>query len=656
MSGNSLIKNWGFFIVLALIVIFGVSLNFISAKAAQGNDDFNPTFADVPLDHPYHDYIEVLYQEGYTSGCNTDPLMYCPEKVMNRAESSVFVERGIHGAEFDPPEPTEVIFADVGLDAWYANWVHGLWNDGYTSGCGTDPLRYCPDLDNTRAEGTVFYLRMMYGSDYQPPASTESIFTDVDEAMWYNDWVNAAYQAGIAEPCASEPELLFCPDEPLTRAVAAYMMVQAKDLTLPTPTPAPSTTAVPTNTPTPIIPSPTATQGTGYVYYVAPDGNDANPGTEDQPWRTPAKAAAAAQAGDTVLFRGGTYYGQLWPQNSGNPSDGWITFKAYPGEEPVIIDDAFYSRAINVIGVSFIEINGLTGVGAGANGHAIGIDNAHHVRILNCVARDSATSGIATANGLDYITIEGNRVYGNSNIGSYNGSGISIWNAGGSIYDNAPGYHIIIRDNLIYDNRNLTGTPTDGNGIILDNNDRGGTPDLQLPKTLIANNVIFHNGGKCIHVLNTSNVDIVHNSCYHNVETERLAEGCAGEINLQRTYSYSSAINIRVYNNIAYGRGGGTCHSGREERYAFQVWGGVEYESDYNLWYNGAVVQVGPNDIVADPLFRYPSIDPGKADFSLMSTSPAVDSGIDQFATAVPKDYLGVSRPQGEGFDRGAYE
>jgi len=67
-------------------------------------------------------------------------------------------------------------------------------------------------------------------------------------------------------------------------------------------------------------------------------------------------------------------------------------------------------------------------------------------------------------------------------------------------------------------------------------------------------------------------------------------------------------------------------------------------------------VQVGPNDIVADPLFRYPSIDPGKADFSLMSTSPAVDSGTDQFATAVPKDYLGVSRPQGEGFDRGAYE
>jgi hypothetical protein len=48
--------------------------------------------------------------------------------------------------------------------------------------------------------------------------------------MWYAKWVDAAYEAGIAEPCAVEPSLRFCPEEPLTRAVAAYMMVQAKRL------------------------------------------------------------------------------------------------------------------------------------------------------------------------------------------------------------------------------------------------------------------------------------------------------------------------------------------------------------------------------------------------------------------------------------------
>jgi parallel beta-helix repeat protein len=188
-----------------------------------------PIFMDVPLDHPYHDYIEILYQEGYTAGCSAEPLMYCPDKAMNRAESAVFVERGIHNADYVPAAPTEIVFDDVALDAWYANWVHGLWEDGYTAGCGTDPLRYCPDQEHTRAEGTVFYLRMMYGADYEPPGANR-YFTDVDPEMWYAKWVDAAYEAGIAEPCMTEPELRFCPEDPLTRAVAAYMMVQAKDL------------------------------------------------------------------------------------------------------------------------------------------------------------------------------------------------------------------------------------------------------------------------------------------------------------------------------------------------------------------------------------------------------------------------------------------
>jgi hypothetical protein len=55
-------------------------------------------------------------------------------------------------------------------------------------------------------------------------------------------------------------------------------------------------------------------------------------------------------------------------------------------------------------------------------------------------------------------------------------------------------------------------------------------------------------------------------------------------------------------------------------------------------------------------MFRNPSLDPAVADFSLRSVSPGIDNGTDQFADAVPKDHLGVSRPQGEGFNMGAYE
>jgi hypothetical protein len=192
----------------------------------------SPFFEDMPTDHPYYSYVRALFDNGYVTGCSTDPLLYCPERNLNRAESAVFLERGIHGAQYDPADPTEEVFADVMLEAWYADWVHGLWEDGYTAGCGTEPLIYCPDEEHTRAEGCVFYLRMMYGAEYEPPSS-KGYFADVDENEWYAKWVDAAWEAGIAEPCETEPELRYCPEEGLSRAVAAYMMVKAKGIQTP---------------------------------------------------------------------------------------------------------------------------------------------------------------------------------------------------------------------------------------------------------------------------------------------------------------------------------------------------------------------------------------------------------------------------------------
>jgi hypothetical protein len=191
-----------------------------------------PTFQDVPFDHWAHDYIEVLYQEGYIAGCNLVPLLYCPERIMNRAESAVFIVRGVNGAEFIPPDPTEKIFDDVALTDWYANWTNQLWIDGYTAGCGTDPLIYCPLQEHTLAEGCVFYLRMKKGPDYEPPPPT-GIFTDVAQGEWYARWIEDAYNAGILMPCQTEPELMACPLDPLDRAMGAYMMFQAKELQIP---------------------------------------------------------------------------------------------------------------------------------------------------------------------------------------------------------------------------------------------------------------------------------------------------------------------------------------------------------------------------------------------------------------------------------------
>jgi parallel beta-helix repeat protein len=65
-------------------------------------------------------------------------------------------------------------------------------------------------------------------------------------------------------------------------------------------------------------------------YFVAPTGDDANPGTRDQPWRTPHHAIEAVKPGDTILLRAGEYDLSeplvITPERSG------LTVAAAPGE------------------------------------------------------------------------------------------------------------------------------------------------------------------------------------------------------------------------------------------------------------------------------------------------------------------------------------
>ena len=197
---------------------------------------FRPqTFLDTPPSHPFWGSIETLYAAGYVKGCDTSLLRFCPDETLDRAEASVFVERGVHSAVYDPPDPSTQTFIDVPISAWYADWVEGLWVDGYTAGCGGftpgEDLIYCPSQENTRAEGSVFFVRMLHGPSFTPPSPSTQIFDDVPLSEWYANWVHQAYSDGLIEPCQQTPTLLFCPDAPMSRGLAADMMVRAKGLT-----------------------------------------------------------------------------------------------------------------------------------------------------------------------------------------------------------------------------------------------------------------------------------------------------------------------------------------------------------------------------------------------------------------------------------------
>jgi hypothetical protein len=50
-------------------------------------------FADVPLAHPFADWVEQLAREGITGGCGTGPARYCPNDTITRGQMAVFLVR-----------------------------------------------------------------------------------------------------------------------------------------------------------------------------------------------------------------------------------------------------------------------------------------------------------------------------------------------------------------------------------------------------------------------------------------------------------------------------------------------------------------------------------------------------------------------------------
>ncbi len=117
--------------------------------------------------------------------------------------------------------------------------------------------------------------------------------------------------------------------------------------------------------------------GTSYNadYFVAPWGNDNNAGTFDKPWRTWGKAfnSTAVQPGDTVYFRGGTYYhtdkngGYGYRLERDGTTGNYIHYFNYPGETPVLDCDSIIptegSGTLNMplytVGINYIHFKGL---------------------------------------------------------------------------------------------------------------------------------------------------------------------------------------------------------------------------------------------------------------------------------------------------------
>lgn len=408
------------------------------------------------------------------------------------------------------------------------------------------------------------------------------------------------------------------------------------------------------------------------TWYVSGTGNDVHDGkTAKTAFRSLQKAADLVQPGDVVLVGNGTYTSDDKANNSavlnitrsGRPG-AWITWKAAPGQRPDVRPVGW--AGIQISG-SYHVLDGLTVTGANDsltlidalaeaknptpnptyNTNGIFIngrtrppgEKPHHVTVRNCTVRKCPGGGI-TAIEADYFTFEDCRVFDNGWFMRYAGSGItSLHNWA---FDDAPGYHVVIQRNYVWNNKTLvpwvrTGKLSDGNGILLDVTDQEGQgatnpnadavvttarPDTAKPvaptptkpkrpewkgRALIANNVSAFNGGSGIHTFRTSHVDIVNNTTYHN----------GGVVGYQEVFPNRST-DVVILNNVIVPRPGGKVTSNNKN---------TAIRWDYNLYPTAQDVFVGPHDAVADPQFLDPQPDPTKGNFRLAKGSRGQNSG-----------------------------
>lgn len=422
------------------------------------------------------------------------------------------------------------------------------------------------------------------------------------------------------------------------------------------------------------LPTSTSTQSQP-IFYVAPMGNDNNPGTIDKPWKTIQKAAKTITAGDIVYIRAGTYHERVIPQNSGSPGSE-IIYAAYPGETVTIDGDGItlpddLAGLFEIYDKSHIRLSGLRVINAApfANNAAILVSDSSYVTIENCTTLNTMSSGIGVwgsqhividnntielagiGGGQECITVAGTKTFEVSNNTVLNcqkeGIDAKDGSSDGQIYRNvvnrsrSVGIYVDAWDKATYDIQVFQ-------NVVLDSVESAGFSIASemgglLTNVRLENNLAYHNhtyGIEISYCCSESHpmdsIFIINNTLYENG-----VEWGGGIIN-----DNAQAQNVVIRNNIS------------SKNLTFQIAVAADVPAthvtiDHNLidGYRGYEDEVyGEDYIEGNPQF----IDSSHGDFHLLPSSPAVDVGSAMNAPSVDLD--GDPRPFGAGYDIGADE
>ncbi len=437
----------------------------------------------------------------------------------------------------------------------------------------------------------------------------------------------------------------------------------------------------------------------GRVFYVSPDGDNSNPGSREQPWATPGYGSRQLAPGDTLIILGGTYHLSVYDDDIIIPpsgtSNGWITIRGEEGNRPLLAGSENLAAAIDLSGKSYIRLENLEISSDGGSWFRDGIEALggplNHAVFKDLYIHNMDEFGVNIGDAND-LQILGCRI-------TYCGFG----SIGGPSGEHGGWRNIVIKDcELSYSGHYYQGGDgpgpydrPDGFGIEASEgpieiantkaeHNRGDGLDSKAANTyihecLVANNScdgikLWGGGSKAINCLVYGRGDgdpsptpwspiVIHSEAGGSFQLINITvDDSLGENYLMHVqYDYPDVpVNLTVRNAIFSGRGPNS---------PIFVAGATNLTMEYCLFYmpesnsvlergsqsydSSQVGNIGPGNIYGNPRFTLTGFG-SDGNYHLLSGSPAIDAGTHAGAPTIDLD--GVGRPQGGGFDMGAYE
>jgi hypothetical protein len=387
------------------------------------------------------------------------------------------------------------------------------------------------------------------------------------------------------------------------------------------------------------------------TYYLATaedGGNDSNDGLSAiTPWLSPHHAV---NCGDVILAKANDAYSSSnftygsWGTvtcSAGN-NVAWLTCETFDGckinsESGLLIDQSYWGVQgweVHAAGNPLTPTITQAACFAAAPNYATPVE-IHHIIFANDIANGCQNNGLTSWSqgtaSVDYLAIVGNIAYNAAQGNTACFSGISVYQPAES--DSLPGTHIYVAGNFSWGNFDANpcsgGTPTDGEGIILDtfdgNGNSGGLPSPYRAQAVVDNNILVGNGAGGLNVAFNDHgtspfaaIYLRHNTMWgNNADTNQNSAYCGGLLLYE-------AFNVQAFNNLAatgrqFGCGANPVYayfvgsSATTTNAIYDSWGYSAYGTNDSI-NSSTGFSYGPDDTFGvDPVFSNP-VTPGAPD------------------------------------------